>query len=81
MGCHNTMCVTIPYVNNEQTNCNTYPFKLQKIKNSSINNDQLHENLITLYDMLIFSVLLDRFLNRNAWYYDMHGIVTTRVLQ
>ena len=30
--------------------------------------------------MLIDIVLSDRFLNRNVWYNDMHGIVTTRVL-
>ena len=30
--------------------------------------------------MLKASVLLDRFLNKNIRYYDMHRIVTTRVL-
>ena len=42
-------------------------------------NDQLNENS-TKYHMLKASVLLDRLLNKNTRYYDMHGIVTTRVM-
>ena len=32
------------------------------------------------YHMLIACILLDRFLNKNTRYYDMHGIATTRVV-
>ena len=39
----------------------------------------INENSIK-YHKLKHSVLLDRFLNINTWYYDMHGIVTTHVV-
>ena len=69
------MRVIILCVNIQQTNCETYLFKLQKIKNWGINKYQFMK-----YDMLIANALPDRFLNRNAQFYDMHGIMTTDIV-
>ena len=59
------LCMSLFRVSIQQSNNETYPFILQKIKNFSVNIDQLNKNLIKYY-MLIANVLLDRSLNRNS---------------